>query len=124
MRVRVALFLKGGSFPRELKEEVQKSNKHWRVALAECIDQLECNCEDLTQKVFDDFENNRIDSWYLKWNNHFYYKDSENNVVRKIRLALVDTSKKWKIEDYQGSESIYYFREPVLENKELNMYSW
>ncbi|MGV3076464.1 hypothetical protein ACEE21_15405 [Clostridium baratii] len=124
MRLRVALFTSygGGHCPKELEDKVKNSGKHWRVALAECIEELECNCDDLTQKIYDDFKRNDTGSWYLKWNSHFYYKDKENNTVRKIRLALVDISKKWKIEEYDGAESIYYFREPVLVDKELNMY--
>lgn len=127
MRIRVALFPShgGGCCPKELIDKVEKSGKHWRVALADCIDELDCNCEDLTQEVYNNFERNDTGNWYLKWKDHFYYKDTEKgNLVYKIRVAVVDTSMKWKIEEYDGAESIYYFREPKLVDKELNMYSW
>lgn len=125
MIVKIALFTSygGGSCPKELENMVKSSGKHWRIALAECIENLECNYDYLNQEIYDNFERGNTDNWYLKSNDSFFYKD-EDNTVRKIELKVVDTDKKWKVKEYDGAESICYFKEPILVDKELNLYNW
>lgn len=64
---------------------------------------------------------------YIKSKDRFFCKDLKDkyNLVYRVKVVDVDNSKKWKIiSEYDGAEGIVYFKEPVLVDKDTNMYDW
>lgn len=127
---RVAIFPGYGSIkiPDIFKDKISRDGRNFRLVLAELIDELEDTKDNLTQRDFTIFEKTLYskEGSYLKNKNLFYYKVKEDTYDRVliIKVVDVDTSKKWKIDSYDGSEEVVYFNEPVLVDKELNMYTW
>ena len=55
-----------------------------------------------------------------------YVKDLESNycMVYMMKIEDVDTSKIWRIEEYDGAEGIEYFNGVKITDKELNLGEW
>lgn len=127
---RVAIFPSygGNRIPDVFKEKVFKDSRNFRLVLAELIDSLEDTKSNLSQEGFTIFEKTLYseEGSYLKNKNLFYYKVKEDTFdkVLIIKIVDVDTSKRWKIDSYDGSEEVVYYNEPILVDKELNMYTW
>lgn len=123
---RIAINGRYGSFkiPNFLKENVNNSNRYYRVVLAELIDGIPDTHSKITQEIYDDFEKNSIE--YIKCGNYLYFKDFQEKypIVNICKIVEVDTSLKWKISNYDGSETIEYFKDPKLVNATLNMWEW
>lgn len=126
--VRLAIYPDYGSsyISKEGKEYINsRKGVNWRVSLAEYIDSLEDTHSEITKNTFDSFVNSK-NTQYIKSKDLFFFKDLENSVglVYRVEIVDVDTTKKWRISEYDGAEDIEYFSEPVLVDKELNMYRW
>lgn len=131
--IRIAIFPNyGGIFIlKEAKEYIESwKGINWRVLLAEYIDSLEDTHDTITQEVYDNFCKSS-DISYIKSKGHFFCKDLEDScsplvssLVYRVKIVDVDNTRKWRIDEYDGAEDIEYFREPVLVDKELNMYRW
>lgn len=126
--VRLAIYPDYGSsyISKEGKEYINsRKGVNWRVSLAEYIDSLEDTHSEITKDTFDSFVNSK-NTQYIKSKDLFFFKDLENIVglVYRVEIVDVDTTKKWRISEYDGAEDIEYFSEPVLVDKELNMYRW
>lgn len=62
-------------------------------------------------------KNNTEDINYYTW-----YK--ETSWIMEMKIVDVDTSKPWKIGEYDGAEGIEYFNEPEILDKETNYARW
>jgi len=131
--VRLVIFPNfGGIYILKEAREYIESRKgiNWRVSLAEYIDSLEDTHDAITQEVYDSFCKSS-DIPYIKSKNQFFCKDLEDtcsplvsSLVYRVKIVDVDNTRKWRIDEYDGAEGIEYFNEPVLVDKELNMYKW
>lgn len=125
--MRIAIFTNygGNHIPRHIYEAVSKSPKFYRVALAEELDKLPANCDELTQEIYDDFlDNKKMDYLKSKSNNYIYCRSYRDNIlVSKIEFIEVDTSKPWRILNEDGVESIEYFNGLTILN-EFNEANW
>lgn len=126
--VRVAIYPDYGSIyiSKEGKDYINsRKDVNWRVSLAEYIDSLEDTHSNIPQEVYDNFVNSK-DMQYIKSKDLFFFKDLEEKfgLVYRVKVVDVDNSKKWMISEYDGAEDIDYFSEPILVDKELNMYRW
>lgn len=126
--VRLAIYPDYGSsyISKEGKEYINsRKGVNWRVSLAEYIDSLEDTHSEITKDTFDSFVNSK-NTQYIKSKDLFFFKDLEESfgLVYRVDIVDVDTTKKWRISEYDGAEDIEYFSEPVLVDKELNMYRW
>lgn len=126
--VRIAIYPDYGStyISKEGKEYINsRKGVNWRVSLAEYIDSLEDTHSSISQEVYDYFVNSK-NVQYIKSKGLFFFKDLESKfgLVYRVKVVNVDNSKKWMISEYDGAEDIDYFSEPVLVDKELNMYRW
>lgn len=110
---RIAISRSYGLFqiPSQFLDEINKSNRNFRLVVAECIDELE--------------DSNDLNNWYIKHGNTFYFKDVDDEYpMYNLAVVEVDTSRKWRIESRDGMENIIYYSEPKLIDKELNMWEW
>jgi hypothetical protein len=126
--VRIAIYPDYGSIyiSKEGKDYINsRKDVNWRVSLAEYIDSLGDTHSNISQEVYDNFVNSK-DMQYIKSKDLFFFKDLEEKfgLVYRVKVVDVDNSKKWMISEYDGAEDIDYFSEPVLVDKELNMYRW
>ena len=126
--VRVAIYPDYGSIyiSKEGKDYINsRKDVNWRVSLAEYIDSLEDTHSNISQEVYDNFVNSK-NIQYIKSKDLFFFKDLEEKfgLVYRVKVVDVDNSKKWMISEYDGAEDIDYFSEPILVDKELNMYRW
>lgn len=97
---------------------------NYRAAIAKCIDALK---EDITKNFITQYEELEMGNiQYVKHKNKLYFKDSnfDSSIIFQLEVVEVDTSKKWGISNHHGMESIVYYIEPKLIDKELNMYEW
>lgn len=126
--VRVAIYPDYGSsyISKEGKDYINsRKGINWRVSLAEYIDSLGDTHSNISQGVYDNFVNSK-NIQYIKSKDLFFFKDLEEKfgLVYRVKVVDVDNSKKWMISEYDGAEDIDYFSEPILVDKELNMYRW
>lgn len=126
--IRIAIYPNYGGFytSKEAKEYINtRSDVNWRLSLAEYIDGLEDTHSNITQEVYDEFIRSK-DIPYIKSKGMFFFKNLEENfgLAYRVKVVDVDNTKKWRISEYDGAEGIEYFKEPVLVDKELNMYRW
>lgn len=126
--VRIAIYPDYGSIyiSKEGKDYINsRKDVNWRVSLAEYIDSLEDTHSNISQEVYDNFVNSK-NIQYIKSKDLFFFKDLEEKfgLVYRVKVVDVDNSKKWMISEYDGAEDIDYFSEPILVDKELNMYRW
>lgn len=126
--IRVAIYPNYGGYciSKAAKEYIDtRKNINWRLALAEYIDSLEDTHSNISQEVYDDFVSSN-NTPYIKSKGLFYFKDTEEKfgLEYRVKVVDVDNTKKWRISEYDGTEGIEYFSEPVLVDKELNMYRW
>ena len=126
--VRVAIYPDYGSIyiSKEGKDYINsRKDVNWRVSLAEYIDSLEDTHSNISQEVYDNFVNSK-NIQYIKSKGLFFFKglDTDYGLVYRVKVVDVDNSKKWMISEYDGAEDIEYLNEPVLVDKELNMYRW
>lgn len=126
--IRVAIYPDYGSIyiSKEGKDYINsRKDVNWRVSLAEYIDSLEDTHSNISQEVYDNFVNSK-NIQYIKSKDLFFFKDLEEKfgLVYRVKVVDVDNSKKWMISEYDGAEDIDYFSEPILVDKELNMYRW
>lgn len=126
--VRIAIYPDYGSIyiSKEGKDYINsRKGINWRVSLAEYIDSLEDTHSNISQEVYDNFVNSK-NIQYIKSKDLFFFKDLEEKfgLVYRVKVVDVDNSKKWMISEYDGAEDIDYFSEPILVDKELNMYRW
>lgn len=132
MNIRIAIFTNyGGNFvPKEIHDKIKNSSKNYRIALAEELDNLPCTHEEITQEVYDSFtqDNSQI---YLKASKNkelIYTKEDgeykEYGLTSAITIETVDTSKPWRIADYDGAEGIEYFKHYNIIDKSINLCEW
>lgn len=126
--IRVAVFPSHGRayIPNKAKEYLEKHKgvKHWRVLLAEYIDSLADTHSTVTEDVYCRFVGDKH-ATYIKVGNHLFCKDPDDSIkiiTYHIQIAEVDNSKRWKIGEYDGAESIQYYEEPKCIDATINMY--
>lgn len=101
-----------------------------RIEIASIIEKLEPTHAEITQEVYNEFsscKNKTIK--YLKSNtnnNIVYLRNLEEKYgqVCQVHIEDVDTSKLWKISDYDGAESVEYHTESIMIDEELNYGDW
>jgi hypothetical protein len=79
------------------------------------------------QNVLDDFSKDDINKNQIirliehcdKLDREFYYYNTSTNVIELISIVEVDTSRPWKIENYDGAEYIQYLDYEV-KHKDIN----
>ncbi len=134
--MKIAIFpTHGGSYiPPFIKEKLVNSKGiRTRVAMADILEKLEVTHDKITQEIYDSFASKKR----AKNNSFEYLKDSENpnivyirntggkyNTIHTVKIVEVDTTRVWKIAEYDCSEFIQYYKEPKIEDKELNYAEW
>lgn len=104
-----------------------------RIEMVSILENLEPTHDEINQEIYNQYSSKEPN----ELNFFDYIKDSKNsnivfvkdftdklNWVYMIEIVEVDTTKVWKIGNYDGSESINYFKEPTIINKELNLGEW
>lgn len=128
--IRVALHGTFGtmSVPDILKDKIDK-NKNYRLEMARLIDELPCIGQgdicDLTESLL----NLEIPYFKRKYNCvvSFYYKlpnDEFPEGIDMIRVESVDNTKPWRIVDYDGVESVEYFKGVTVLDEVTNESNW
>lgn len=114
----------------------QLSGKDWihnRIELANIIGRLEPTHEEITQEIYDLYSSHKPNELnfcdYIKDSkdpNVIFVKDLESQYgyVYRIKVVDVDTSKIWRIGEYDGAEGIEYFNNPEIIDKDLNYGTW
>lgn len=130
MKIKVAIFENYGYnyCPNWVLEKIDK-NKNFRISLAKLLCEFEINsfANSLTNEnfsnVFEKLKSGKID--YIKFDDEFvWFCDLGSKLSSKIRIVEVDTSKPWRINDYDGAESIEYFDGIKCIDEEINMCQW
>lgn len=98
------------------------TSEKWRIDVAEYLDKLPCNVNKKT--ILKHY--NEKKQIYLKdsYNPNVVFILNTNGSYSQINIESVDTSKCWKIDEYDGAESIEYFKKPIIIDKELNLCEW
>lgn len=107
--------------PDKFLEDVKSSKNHFRVCLANKINLLEDTHEEINSDVLNDFDFNRIDTWYIKAGDVFYFKGEGSFIMPvKIQIVGVDTSRKWRVANDFG-EYVEYLDYKLID-EELNLH--
>lgn len=83
--------------------------------------------QSVAKNVLDDFSKDNIDkNWILRFIEHcdksdrvFYYYNTSINILEQFTILEVDTSRPWKIENYDGAEYVQYLDYVVI-NEDIN----
>lgn len=120
--------------PPVMRKEIENEDFiHGRIKLASILEDLEPTHEELIQTIYDEFvsENpkDKETLHYLKCSKDpsiVYVKNLEDvyGFTYKMEVVDVDTSRIWKIIEYDGAEGIEYFSEPRIIDKDLNFGEW
>lgn len=127
--MKIALFTNygGNHIPNFIKERVKNNKSHYRVALVEELTKLKPNCDKYTQENYDDFSSNKEQTYLWDGKSNYIYcrcdNASEYYLISKIEFIDLDTDKPWRIKNYDGVESIEYFKGLSILNK-LNEAEW
>lgn len=110
--------------PKQFIAPVSNSERHFRLTVAKCIDNLSDTHDIIDSDACIKFRDN--DEWYMKCKNVFYFKDTDSDyiLIQSLKVVEVDASKRWKVSTNKGFEEIVYYSEPVLVDAESNMYEW
>ena len=110
----------GGSFlPKEITDKL-KDGEDFRVRMAEEVDKLP-----FVSEPYEGFISS--DKTYLRSSNApniIYSKSEDGRLVSRAKIESVDTSKPWRIVDYDGVESIEYFNGVTVINADTNECEW
>lgn len=128
--IKIALFTKGDKIiPDFFKDKINHKDIYsleCRIELANLISNIPNTHDCLLKKELDSFEKN--DFKYIKSNDLFYWKITENYHIRVYNIAIVCVSidKPWRI--IMGNDE-YIERlpkpiEPKCINEEYNMWEW
>lgn len=109
MRIRVAINPNYGCFhiPKQFQDEVNNNDKNFRLTVAECIDKMENTHDKLTNELYKGLRNN-YNNWYIKINDHFYFRDLDDkyNNLHHLKIVDVDTDSNGI---YSRSKGNWYF---------------
>ena len=112
--MKIAIFPGYGSntIPDFLIDAVNKQERNYRVVLAEEIEKLNDTHEEITDELFIAFRDGKIDTPYIKANDHMYFMSSTGytKMIDEIALVEIDKNKPWRINDYDGAEGVEYFK--------------
>jgi len=134
--MKIAIYPNYGSIYVPLFIKNQLLTKTWiqqRIEIATIVENLKSTHEEITQEIYDLFvthNSNEVNALsYLKSsknNGLIYVKESELKYGQTymIQIVDVDTTKIWKIGEYDGAEGIEYFSEPKIIDKSLNLGEW
>ena len=80
-------------------------------------------CEQNSDKfaIIDEFPVREIKGKTLT---HYLFWDKENEQTFSLSIVEIDETKRWKITNYDGAESISYFDEPKLIDAKYNLCEW
>lgn len=116
--------------PKQIKEKLQvKDGIEYRIALAKefkSIEDYKVLHADLTKdEMIKRLKNDILQSNIIaRLDNNIYFKSSYfNNTIAHLSIVTVDTTIPWKINDYDGAESIKYL-DLKLVNEKYNLYEW
>lgn len=116
--------------PKQIKEKLQaKTDIEYRIALAKELKSIEdyrVLHADLTEdEMIKRLKNDILQSNIIaRLDNNIYFKSSYfNNTIAHLSIVTVDTTIPWKINDYDGAESIKYL-DLKLVNEKYNLYEW
>ena len=116
--------------PKQIKEKLQvKDGIEYRIALAKefkSIEDYRVLYADLTEdEMIKRLKNDILQSNIIaRLDNNIYFKSSHfNNTIAHLSIVTVDTTIPWKINDYDGAESIKYL-DLKLVNEKYNLYEW
>lgn len=122
--MKIALFpdLGGGTIPKMFQETINGNTRNWRVVLAEEIDKLPITCDEITDELFEEFRENDNMLYIKDKNNEMYFKG--NREIYVIAIEEVNTSKPWRVNEYDGAEEIQYFNGVTVIDEETNECEW
>lgn len=116
--------------PKQIKEKLQvKDGIEYRIALAKefkSIEDYRVLHDDLTEdEMIKRLKNDILQSNVIaRLDNNIYFKSNHfNNTIARLSIVTVDTTIPWKINDYDGAESIKYL-DLKLVNEKYNLYEW
>lgn len=117
--------------PEQIKEKLQdiKTGIEYRIALAKefkSIEDYRVLHADLTKdEMIKRLKNDILQSNIIaRLDNKIYFKSSHfNNTIVRLSIVTVNTTIPWKINIYDGAESIKYL-DLKLVNEKYNLYEW
>ncbi|MCG8474432.1 MAG: hypothetical protein MI784_03000 [Cytophagales bacterium] len=98
----------------------------WRVRIAEIIEDIPDTygvTEDNFYECFRDFFSEPNQKNVFKFKDKMFFV-SEYNHVAEIQIVDIDTSRHWKVSEYDGAESVQYFNDIKVVNKITNESEW
>ena len=103
-------------------DALNNSDKYERATLADVLEALPITHEEINQKDYNEFEHNNKE--YIKDKEGQIYLKSNTGHVCRVKLVEVATSQPWRINDYDGAESIEYFKGVEYVDKEIGLAEW
>jgi len=135
--MKIAIYPNYGSIyvPPFISKQLSKEKDwtHNRIEIANIIEKLKPTHNKITQKIYTLYatsEPNEVNCLnYIKDTknpNIIYVKELEKiyGQIYKIQIEDVDTTKIWRISEYDGAEGIEYYGKPEVIDKELNLGEW
>lgn len=127
-KVRIAIFSGYGSnyIPDMFKGKIKEVDTVGsRVKLAKLIDELEVNAsEDKAEEAREELNNNKRK--YIKFENNpqVYFYSKGISWLYSVKIVDIDTTKPWRICEYDGGEYIDIFDGVTVKDEEYNMCEW
>ena len=117
--------------PEQIKEKLQdiKTGIEYRIALAKEFKSIEdyrvlhanLTKDEMIKRLKNDILQSNI---IARLDNKIYFKSSHfNNTIVRLSIVTVNTTIPWKINIYDGAESIKYL-DLKLVNEKYNLYEW
>ena len=93
-----------------------------RIISEEKLKEIQFSAKNVLDNSYDEINENciiRLIEHCDKLDRNFYFKSTYNNTLEPFTIVEVDTSRPWKIENYDGSEHIQYLDYEV-KHKDIN----
>lgn len=133
--IRVALFSGFGScdVPKRFHNKLvglEIDSVPYRIKLAEILDDLPLNCKNREEfeKKYKDLDSGKNGIFYVKYidkdHEYIFVKDKSMTYPTEISIKDVDTSKPWRITEYDGAESLEIYAGIKVIDEQYNMCEW
>lgn len=119
--MKIAIFPNHGGcgLPKFISDKLEDDGRLWRVKLSEILDKLPKTHEKITRDVYDNLK----EESYIKDDEVIFVKKKDYYTVQ-IKILEIDTSRPWRIYEYDGAEGVEYFNGVKIIDKETNMSEW
>lgn len=136
--IKVAVFsgYGGDGVPKEILDKMKCKEMYsaeFRVELAKIIDELPINCFDVNGFVnyYKSMETDNPKVYYIKYLDgtrmRIYLKDCNGYALKypvEVTICEVDTTKPWRVTEYDGAESIESLNKIRVVDEKYNMCEW